>query len=335
MESIAEIKNDVEELEPQVERLKALYNQYFMGIERLPPLVLRKKVDRTIWKLRRIRFPNTALRFKFQQIIQRYNTYQQHWSRIMREIERGTFKGHVVRAAKRFGADAVMDGGRRARLALAGTELELPDDEKQERVWELPDGIDDLDFDDDAPTPPSNRFEVPPELAAATYEAAPVRGMPAEQLHAMIASAEQEPEAAVAERPSQKRGALFGAAPAAGRPPAPKLGKPPPPKLGKPPPPKLGKPPAPKPADKPPPPHPIEKTQPDRPKPEPRTKEIYDAYIEARKASGETTRGLTYDKVEKSLRSQTERLRKKHAGRSVDYEVVTMDGKAMIRPVIK
>ena len=235
MESFAEIKNDVEELEPQVERLKSLYQQYFMGIEKLPPLVLRKKVDRTIWKLRRIRFPNTALRFKFQQIIQRYNTYQQYWARVMREIERGTFKGHVARAAKRFGADAVTD--HRARRALAGNS-EPPAEEKQEqRIWELPEGIDDLDFDD-APTPPSNRFEVPAELAGATYAAGPVRGMPAELLHAMVGDAAQDdPPEIPPERPSQKRGALFGAvakpdtspAPTPDRSPAPTLGKPPPP----------------------------------------------------------------------------------------------------------
>ena len=86
---LKEYMNTVEALEPKVERLKALYQQYFMGIEKIPPHVLKKEVDRTIWRLRRIRLQNTQARFKFQQIIQRYNTYNQYWQRILREIEKG------------------------------------------------------------------------------------------------------------------------------------------------------------------------------------------------------------------------------------------------------
>ena len=33
---LKEYKQTVEDLEPKVERLKALYSQYFMGIEKIP-----------------------------------------------------------------------------------------------------------------------------------------------------------------------------------------------------------------------------------------------------------------------------------------------------------
>ena len=76
----------LEELETRLERLRALYEQYFMGIERIEPAIARKDVDRRIYVLRREKIRNTAKRFKLQTIIQRYNTFQQYWQRICREI---------------------------------------------------------------------------------------------------------------------------------------------------------------------------------------------------------------------------------------------------------
>jgi hypothetical protein len=95
------------ELEERVERLRALYEQYFMGIERLEPLTLRKEVDRRLWALRREQIRNTGMRFKLETTIQRYNTYQQYWQRIVREIENGTYQRDLGRAAQRFGENAV------------------------------------------------------------------------------------------------------------------------------------------------------------------------------------------------------------------------------------
>lgn len=97
-----DVERLVGELEIGVDRLRSLYEQYFMGIEKLEPLVPRKDVDRRIHVLRKEQIRNTALRFRFQMIMQRYNTYQTHWQRICREIENGTYKRHVVRANKRF-----------------------------------------------------------------------------------------------------------------------------------------------------------------------------------------------------------------------------------------
>ncbi|MGH7269314.1 MAG: MXAN_5187 C-terminal domain-containing protein [Polyangiaceae bacterium] len=91
------------ELETAVDRLRALYEQYFMGYEKIEPTVPRKDVDRRIHVFRKEQIRNTALRFRFQMVLQRYNTYQTHWQRICRQIECGTYKRHLVRAKQRFG----------------------------------------------------------------------------------------------------------------------------------------------------------------------------------------------------------------------------------------
>ena len=61
-------------------------------VEVAEPAIPRKDIDRRIYVLRREKIRNTAKRFKLQTIIQRYNTFQQYWQRICREIENGTYK---------------------------------------------------------------------------------------------------------------------------------------------------------------------------------------------------------------------------------------------------
>jgi hypothetical protein len=94
----------VAELETRLDRLRALYEQYFLGFEKLEPLVPRKDIERRFDVLRRVQFRNTALRFRFQQSQQRYNTYTSYWGRIVRQIENGTYVRHLKRAQAKAGA---------------------------------------------------------------------------------------------------------------------------------------------------------------------------------------------------------------------------------------
>ncbi len=114
-EAELDLDEELEELELRLERLRALYEQYFLGIEKLEPAVPRKDVERRIWVLRRVKFRNTAKRFKFNVLTQRYNTFQQYWARICREIENGTYKRHMLRAEKAFGADALTIAAKKRR----------------------------------------------------------------------------------------------------------------------------------------------------------------------------------------------------------------------------
>ena len=122
----AEVEVALEELENRLERLRALYEQYFMGIERIEPAIPRKDVDRRIYVLRREKIRNTAKRFKLQTIISRYNTFQQYWQRICREIENGTYKRHLIRA-ERIAPGQMLTIAARKRLGRAALEMATPD----------------------------------------------------------------------------------------------------------------------------------------------------------------------------------------------------------------
>ncbi|WP_437715330.1 MXAN_5187 C-terminal domain-containing protein [Sorangium sp. So ce448] len=184
MES-GEVERELEELETRIERLRALYEQYFMGIERLEPLIPRKDVERRIWVMRREQIRNTGLRFKFQMLIQRYNTFQQYWGRISREIENGTYRRDVIRAAKRVGAkEALTIVGRKRAERYA--ELAEQQDTEHGPVHRAEDRGDheEIDVDDEAVT------LAPPPLPAAS--------LLGKRSLAALAAEEAAPRAAVA-----------------------------------------------------------------------------------------------------------------------------------------
>jgi hypothetical protein len=152
MES-SEIEQLLDDLETRMERLRALYEQYFLGIEKLEPQTPRKDVDRRIVVVRREQVRNTALRFRFTTLLQRYNTLQQYWARTTREIENGTYRRDVRRAAQRFGEKEALTilGKRKADMyaALATAQAKRT---RQDGEIDLDDAdlIDDADPVDDA-----------------------------------------------------------------------------------------------------------------------------------------------------------------------------------------
>lgn len=87
--------------EIQLSRIKHLYEQWFQGIERIEPQIPRKQFDRVVHELRKTKPRNTALRFRFQTLIQRYTTLQTYWRRIGRQIEEGTYRRDLLRARRR------------------------------------------------------------------------------------------------------------------------------------------------------------------------------------------------------------------------------------------
>src|SRR5262245_30400515 len=108
--------------EIRLKRLRTLYDQWFHGLERAEPQVQRAEVDRLIMDLRRAQPRNTALRFRFNQLVQRYTSYNTYWQRITRQIEEGTYKRDVLRAKRRFGD---RDVDKEKRNAKDGHELDL------------------------------------------------------------------------------------------------------------------------------------------------------------------------------------------------------------------
>src|SRR6202044_3315651 len=110
-----------------------------------------------------------AQRFKFNTVVQRYNTMQQYWMRVVREIENGTFRRDVIRAAQRFGETEVRTvvGKKRAKqfaaLAAAqggGKRGHVVDEEMELDAADLIED-DEEGIEDEAPTPTRGRMAGP------------------------------------------------------------------------------------------------------------------------------------------------------------------------------
>src|SRR5205823_571733 len=63
------------ELEKKIERVRTLYEQYFMGIEKMEPQVARKDVTRTLLVYAQQHIRNTGQRFRFHSMQQKWNIY--------------------------------------------------------------------------------------------------------------------------------------------------------------------------------------------------------------------------------------------------------------------
>jgi len=283
------------DLENEIAKLRAIYEQWFQGIERVPPVRQRERLDRQVRQLRREAPNNTALRFKYQTIFQRWITFTQYWDRISRRIEEGTY-ARDIRRAKR-------------RRAMAERQTEPRDEGPKSVEVEM-----DLDMDVDA--------EINAALEALgsvgpTSKPPPTQptaiSLPNMDLDEHPAESKRPPPAARPQppRPPPPPGRTFA------KPPAPPPGRPAPP-AGRPAPPRPPRPPA-----------RAEGLRDDD------VRRIFDRYVEARKQVGKRPDGVSYEKLASQIRKMEPKLQKKHAGKRIDFEVVVKDGKVGLKPVAR
>jgi hypothetical protein len=94
------IESRIGEMERKLDRLKGLYESFFMGIERAPPNVARREMNRLILEMQQEPIGNASMRFRFQAVMQRWVLMTAYWNRTMREIESGTYRRDVARAQR-------------------------------------------------------------------------------------------------------------------------------------------------------------------------------------------------------------------------------------------
>lgn len=83
------------ELEARLMSCKRSFDMYFNGIEKTPPLVEFEALRRAFRDLTRTGYSTSALRFKVQNLIARWQTWAALWERQMQKMEEGTFKPGV------------------------------------------------------------------------------------------------------------------------------------------------------------------------------------------------------------------------------------------------
>jgi len=344
------IVKECEDLDAEIAALRAAYEQYFMGIERMPPVEMHKAVTKRLAKLKGQFVRQTAQKFRINNLQTKLSSYERLWSRTLKEIEDGTYKRDVYKVKRK-----------------AQTQQKKPsrsDEPEQidevEEVQELPPPV------EAAPKAPEpGKSPSLPDLAAMqplggrtpSLSGVPaiqplvktpsltgvpaiqpltktpslpgvpsvqplgggrtpsLPGVPAVQPQALGASALPKTSTGLPSvAPVAKPGS--GSHPVVPRPGAPAVG-----------------------ASRPQPsspnaPRPVSATSPDSVS-DSKLRAVYDAYVTAKKRNQEDTSKLSFESVAANLRKQVPELMKKHNAQGVDFKVVIKDGKAVLKAVPK
>lgn len=122
------IAEDFTKLEQMLADLVLRYDQYFTGLEKREPLSLRAEVEKAVRRYTGVPINNTMLKHKFTTLVGRFNTYREHWNRILRLMEEGRY------SRDRFISD--FHQRHRAAVPPAKAEAARPEpDNEVERVY--------------------------------------------------------------------------------------------------------------------------------------------------------------------------------------------------------
>src|SRR5438067_2005187 len=80
---------ELDKLEEDIRKLKNKYDQFFMGIMRTPPTFERHNLEVFIYEMGKQKMRENARRFRYNQLLSRYNQYREMWARKVREREEG------------------------------------------------------------------------------------------------------------------------------------------------------------------------------------------------------------------------------------------------------
>jgi hypothetical protein len=85
------IKNDdeMDKLEEIIRVVKNKYDQFFAGIQKMPPMTERRAVENYIHEMNKQKMRDNTRRFRFNTLTSRFNQYRELWGRKMREREEG------------------------------------------------------------------------------------------------------------------------------------------------------------------------------------------------------------------------------------------------------
>lgn len=350
-----DIEDLLHDLEHRIERLRVLYEQYFMGIERMEPHTARKDVSRKLLELQQKNLRNTAIRYRFNALNQKFNVYQTYWNRTLRAIENGTYIRDVARA----GRDALRRG-----VDIPEEVLRAMPERMREKILEEREAL------AKRAQAKKGASAAPPQAGKATGQgAADAIELDADDFDSAVdglfdqltggdapgaasagaGKAAGRPGARPAGADEDEFNALFDQLTGGGKPEAPAASKPAAPAAGKPGAPGAGKPSATPPASGTARPSagaagtgvpPSQRPAANRPPPPPGVDEasaqaLYKRYIQAKRLLGEKTDHIKYEHVVATLARQAPAIMKKHGAKGVDFSVVIKDDKVILKATPK
>ncbi len=78
----------IQRAEPMIEQLNNLYNMYFAGAEKRPPIERRSQLDQLMATLQLMSKPTPALQFRFSTLQSQYITHRDRWEKLLKQHEK-------------------------------------------------------------------------------------------------------------------------------------------------------------------------------------------------------------------------------------------------------
>ena len=104
--STKELEELLDTVDLAMDRLKTLYESYFLGIQKQAPTFIHSDVERKLRDLQQLNMRNTGLRYRLATMQQKFGAYNSYWRRTLRQIENGTY----IRNLAKIGREAVRAG---------------------------------------------------------------------------------------------------------------------------------------------------------------------------------------------------------------------------------
>ena len=99
--SWAEVAEEVDAVEVLLHALRGQYEQFFLGMEKRPPVKAHEQFKKRMAALKTVPARNSALSFRIQSLQATAATYERLWSRTLQEMENGSYKRDVFKARLR------------------------------------------------------------------------------------------------------------------------------------------------------------------------------------------------------------------------------------------
>jgi hypothetical protein len=96
-----ELEEELNALANDVERLRVMFQQYFLGVEKIPPEFQRAQLEKKIRESKLNEARKGVYKFRFLSLLQRLRTLEVYWDRMLRAIEQGKIQRGVPRDAGR------------------------------------------------------------------------------------------------------------------------------------------------------------------------------------------------------------------------------------------
>ena len=99
-EKAEQIEELLDYLDKALDRVKVLYEQFFLGMQKQPPTQVHTEIERKLRDLQQMQIRNTAQRYRFATLQQKFGSYNTYWRRTLRQIENGTYHRNLAKISR-------------------------------------------------------------------------------------------------------------------------------------------------------------------------------------------------------------------------------------------